>query len=311
MNIKEFFKYSAEILKNTDVEAPVFEAGVMLCHVLKCSRTYLYSHDDLNLNEEQFNVLEHMVDERTRNVPLQYLTGETEFMSLTFTVNPSVLIPRQDTEILVEKCIELVNAAAADENNKDKPECKPAVRILDMCTGSGCIAVSIANYCPNGIVTACDISGDALEIAQANAERLGVKNRLEFRQGNLFEALDGEAGYDLIVSNPPYIETKTMQELQKEVRDFEPHIALDGGMDGLDFYRRITAEAPLYLNHGGHLAFEIGYNQGESVKQLMERDFTDIQVLRDLGGNHRVVYGKIKSGFSRSKAVMHPHPEDF
>lgn len=311
MNIKEFLKYAAEIMKNADIEAPVLEAGVILCHVLKCSRAYLYSHDNLDLDEEQSYILKHMVSERTRKVPLQYLTGETEFMSLVFTVNPSVLIPRQDTEILVEKCIELVKAARMDEDNKDNTECKPAVRILDMCTGSGCIAVSIANYCPNSIVTACDISWGALEIAQANAERLGVKNRLEFRQGNLFEALDGETGFDLIVSNPPYIETKTMQELQKEVKDFEPHIALDGGMDGLDFYRRITAEVPAYLNHGGYLAFEIGYNQGESVKRLMERAFTDIQVLRDLGGNHRVVYGKIKSGFSRSKAVMHPHPEGF
>lgn len=286
MNIKEFLKYAAEALKNSDNEAPVFEAGVMLCHVLKCDRAYLYSHDDRELEKEQLAELNRMVGERVRHVPLQYLTGRTEFMSLAFAVSPAVLIPRQDTEILAEKCIELVRAMGS--------ETRAGIRVLDMCTGSGCIGISIARECPGCRVTACDISQAALEIAKLNAKCAGVQDRLEFRPGNLFEALEGRPVFDLIVSNPPYIETEVVDGLQKEVRDFEPHIALDGGKDGLDFYRRIVAGAPEYLPDGGYLAFEIGYNQGERVKELMERDFTDIQILKDLGGNDRVVYGRIR-----------------
>lgn len=285
MNIKEYLRYSIDFLKTANIEAPVLEAGVILCHVLKCDRTYLYSHEDRKLIEHEVELIKYMLEQRTNNVPIQYLVGKTEFMSLSFVVSPAVLIPRQDTEILVEKCIELVKTRSSAEAGN----CK--VNVLDMCTGSGCIAISIAHYCPDSRVLACDVSRDALAIAKVNSERVGVENRLELRWGNLFEALDGEQQFDLIVSNPPYIETKTISELQKEVRDHEPSLALDGGQDGLDFYRRITALAPNYLKQGGYLAFEIGYNQAQSVSELMSQYFYNIEVHKDLSGNDRVVVG--------------------
>jgi len=280
MNIKEYLRYATNILKNANIETPVLEAGVVLCHVLKCDRTYLYSHDDRMLEKAELDALNYMLGQRTNGEPLQYLVGETEFMSLSFVVSPAVLIPRQDTEILVEKCIELVNMIGK-------------AKVLDMCTGSGCIAISIAHYCPESRVVACDVSRDALSIAKVNSERNGVKNRLELCQGDLFEAVAGERGFDIIASNPPYIETDVMPELQKEVRDHEPHLALDGGQDGLDFYRKIIAMAPSYLIDGGYLTFEIGYNQGQSVKDLMQRYFQDIGVYKDISGNDRVVIGRV------------------
>jgi len=280
MNIRELLREASDILKNADIEAPVLEAGVVLCHVLKCDRTYLYSHDDRELKQSELDAIDHMIKLRANNVPLQYILGQTEFMSLSFVVSPAVLIPRQDTEILVEKCIELVNKL-----NK--------VRVLDMCTGSGCIAVSIAHYCPDIRVVACDVSQDALGIAKINSERNGVQSRLELRWGDLFEEMSCEQQFDIIVSNPPYIETETMLELQKEVRNHEPHLALDGGHDGLYFYRKITAMAPSYLAPGGYLAFEIGYNQGKSVVELMQQCFHDIVIYKDLGGNDRVVLGRV------------------
>lgn len=291
MNIKEFLLYATETLKNSDIETPALEAGVMLCHVLTCGRAYLYTHNDRVLRQDELEELEAFLQKRAANVPLQYLLGETEFMSLTFKVSPAVLIPRQDTEILAEKCIELLRDRIKLSNEENS--IIRSVKILDMCTGSGCIAVSIAHYCPESRVVACDVSRSALEVAKSNSERAGVQNRLEFRCGDLFEVLDGEERFELIVSNPPYIETETVSGLQTEVRDHEPYIALDGGADGLNFYRKIVAEAPKFLIRGGHLAFEIGYNQAESVSRLMEKDFEEITVLKDLGGNDRVVYGKL------------------
>lgn len=316
MTIKEYINHATDILKAAEIDAPAIEAGVILCYILKCDKAYLYAHDDVELNEGQASLLSNILEQRAKNVPVQYLTGETEFMSLPFKVSPDVLIPRQDTEILVEKCIEVIgqisrtkrNAAIKNEsiiykNNMEKHTGADActgsnqreVRVLDMCTGSGCIAVSIASYCSECMVVACDISQEALEVAKINSKLNLVKNRLEFCCGNLFEALKDNQKFDLIVSNPPYIETKTITELQKEVRNYEPHLALDGGRDGLDFYRSITALAPAHLFPGGYLAFEIGYNQAESVSELMHKDFETIEIIKDLGRNDRVVIGRLQS----------------
>lgn len=305
MNIKEYLRYATDSLKNANIETPALEAGVMLCHALKCDRIYLYAHDDRLLEKDELEVLSNMLAQRVNNnVPMQYIIGETEFMSLSFIVSPAVLIPRQDTEILVEKCIELINEMSISGQrsksneaknimvNKCSSNDKNVFKVLDMCTGSGCIAISIAHYCPDSRVMACDVSRDALSIAKTNSERNGVQDRLELRWGNLFEALEGELQFDLIVSNPPYIETDTISELQKEVKNHEPNLALDGGQDGLDFYRRIVTIAPDYLTDGGYLAFEIGYNQGQSVKNLMQQRFYDIEVYKDFSGNDRVVIGR-------------------
>ena len=288
--IKQFQQYAIEALKIAGIETPVLEAGVIICHVLNCDRAYLYAHDDRVLEAQELDKLEDLLQNRSQKVPLQYLLGEAEFMSLRFKVSPAVLIPRQDTEILVEKCIELIEVVGQDSAGR------PEIKVLDMCTGSGCIAVSIAHYCPETRVTACDVSRAALEIAKANSELAGVQDRLDFRCGDLFEALDGEERFDLIASNPPYIETATVERLQTEVKEHEPHIALDGGADGLDFYRRIVETAPRFLKAGGYLALEIGYNQGESISRLLHGRYEGVAVLKDLGGNDRVVFGRLKKG---------------
>ncbi len=290
MNINEFSHYAEDKLKNANIETPVQEAGVMLCQVLNCGKAYLYAHGDRELSPDEKAKLDHMLAQRTKNIPLQYIVGDTEFMSLRFMVTPAVLIPRQDTEILVEKVIELAKKQVHQRQNDGN---YGRLNVLDMCTGSGCIAVSIAHFCPESSVVACDISGEAIKVAKANSELNGVQNRVEFFCGDLFEALKGNYKFDFIVSNPPYIETETILGLQKEVRSYEPELALDGGADGLDFYKKIIAKAPEYLNKLGWLVFEIGYNQGKKVSALMQGSFSDIQVLKDYGGNDRVVIGKL------------------
>ncbi len=282
MNISEFIHYAEDKLKNADIETPVQEAGVMLCQVLNCGRAYLYAHGDRELSTDERAVLDNMLAQRAKNTPLQYIIGDTEFMSLKFMVTTAVLIPRQDTEILVEKVIELAKEGS-----------NAGLKVLDMCTGSGCIAVSIAHFCPESSIVACDISEEAIKVAKANSDLNGVQNRVEFFCGDLFEAFKGSYKFDFIVSNPPYIETETIIGLQKEVRSYEPELALDGGADGLDFYKRIIGKAPEYLNNLGWLAFEIGFNQGERVSALMEESFINIQVIKDYGGNDRVVIGQL------------------
>lgn len=296
--IKQFLQYAAETLKNAGIETPVLEAGVILCHILNCNRTYLYTHGDRVLETGELAELEVFLHKRSENVPLQYLLGEAEFMSLSFKVSPAVLIPRQDTEILVEKCIELINGngynGLTDECSQGKACRASGARVLDMCTGSGCIAVSIAHYCPGSRVAACDISQEALEIARINSVRAGAEKQLEFRCGDLFEALDSWEKFHIIASNPPYIETGTVKTIERQVRDHEPYIALNGGADGLDFYRKIIYAAPGFLYNDGYLVLEIGYNQGESVSRLMENSFGSVTVLKDLGSNDRVVLGRLK-----------------
>ncbi|HEX2926205.1 MAG TPA: peptide chain release factor N(5)-glutamine methyltransferase [Ruminiclostridium sp.] len=277
------------MLKDVNIETPAQEAGVMLCHILKCGRAFLYAHGDSEISQEDKDRLDLMLAERIDNVPLQYIVGDTEFMSLRFQVSPAVLIPRQDTELLAEKAIELVNGLLL---RKQKSNTDTEVRVLDMCTGSGCVAVSIAYFCPKCSVVACDVSHEALAVAKVNGRLNGVQSRVEFYCGDLFAALGDEQKFDVIVSNPPYIETNTIDGLQKEVRNYEPILALDGGADGLDFYREIIGKAPYYLNKHGWLAFEIGYNQGKLVEELMKKFFTNIEVLKDLGGNDRVVMGQ-------------------
>ncbi len=290
MNIKECFSIITAQLKENNIDTPEQEAGVLLCHALKCDRTYLYAHPEQEVDEP---IVEQVLDnaiKRINKVPLQYIVGSTEFMSLTFKVTPSVLIPRQDTELLVETCINLANKAIGGVGS-----CSPrSISILDMCTGSGCVAVSLAWYLGQARLTACDISDAALEVAKGNAKNNGVAQRITFLQGDLFEALIGSTpSFDIIASNPPYIESETISTLDPEVRSNEPLLALDGGIDGLDFYRRISKEATSYLKQGGYLVFEIGYNQGQLVSTLLtESGFTNVSVLKDLCNNDRVVLGQ-------------------
>lgn len=286
MTVKEALEKAKKLLIIAGIEAPVAEAGVMLCHTLGCGRVYIYSHNDMVLSESIEKRYFELIAERCSKKPLQYITGFVEFMSLSFEVDENVLIPRQDTEVLVETVMDF--CGRYNDNNPD------ALNILDIGTGSGCIAVSLAYYLKNCKITAVDISAKALAIAAKNAARHNVDDRVRFIQSDLFDKIDfvsGDSTYNVIVSNPPYISEAEFETLQPEVRLFEPRSALVGGYDGLDFYRSIINEAPRYLKTGGMLAFETGYLQAGLVSAMFEHDFMEISIIKDLSGKERVVAG--------------------
>ncbi|WP_265445980.1 peptide chain release factor N(5)-glutamine methyltransferase [Acetivibrio straminisolvens] len=295
MVLKDALLMGTKLLKSADIDTPALEAGVLLCHVLNADRSFLYSHDDYKMTDEEYEKFVLFVEERVKGKPLQYITGYQEFMSLDFIVTPDVLIPRQDTETLVEAVLKHVK----DTGLKN-------ARILDIGTGSGCIAVSLAHYVKDSRVLALDISEGALLIAETNAKRCGVKDRVFFIKGDILGGLtdiitqssfikdtkhNDKGAFDIIVSNPPYIPAEEIKTLHRQVRDYEPRAALDGGEDGLDFYRVITCEAAKLLSPGSLLAFEVGYGQAESVFGLMEKDFCTIKIVKDLAGIDRVVMG--------------------
>lgn len=285
MNIRQALNNAIKILKNAKKESPALDAGVILCFLLGWEKEYLLTHYDYEICDEKVQEYLNLVNLRAQGVPLQYITGNCEFMSLMFNVNPAVLIPRPETEILVEAVLDYVNKQVIEYP-----------RILDMGTGSGCIAVSLAYYIKNCFVTAVDISENALEIAYSNALKNGVADKIDFICSNLFEKLYDKPGtlssLDIIVSNPPYISSSEIETLQTEVKDHEPIIALDGGKDGLYYYKKITEAAPAFLKKGGLLAFEVGYNQASAVRKIMEKHFEDINIIKDLAGINRVVVGR-------------------
>ena len=256
------------------------EAELLLCHVLDTNRALLLAHDTDSIGADKAEAYRTLVARRKAGEPFQYLLGSANFMGLDFIVTPDVLIPRFDTERLVEKALELL-----------QPIARPIV--LDICTGSGAIAVAISHYKPDAAVYAGDISEAALKVAEQNNRCLNT--HVSFRQGNLLEPFDDLNGtVHLLISNPPYITTQEMQELPIDVQQ-EPHLALWGGEDGLDFYRILSAKAPLLLCAGGWLMFEIGWKQGAAVSSLMQQQgFQNVAVLQDWQGNDRVVVGQMK-----------------
>ncbi len=267
------------ILSQAHIEDPKTDAWILLEMVCKIDRTYYFMHQDDDLTKEQKQEYGLLLAKRAERVPLQYITGNQEFMGLHFNVNSNVLIPRQDTELLVEHAIELL-----DENWK----------ILDLCTGSGCIAVSVAHFGKekNVQVTAIDVSKSALLVAKENAIQNQVQ--VEWLRSDLFDRVSGK--YHMILSNPPYIPTKVLEGLQPEVRDFEPHLALDGQDDGYYFYREIAKEAGTYLLDGGYLLLEIGHDQAVVVSGLLkESGFIDIEVKKDLTGFDRLIQCRKKA----------------
>ncbi|HHW00825.1 MAG TPA: peptide chain release factor N(5)-glutamine methyltransferase [Clostridiaceae bacterium] len=286
MIIRDALKKGTDIIKSAGIETPTLEAGVILCHVLGRDKIYIYTHGDNELQPSQEEKYFELLKKRTSGVPVQHITGTQEFMSLPFRVNEHVLIPRQDTEILVETVMEWV------KNQKTQSQDK--VKIMDIGTGSGCIAVSLAYYIGNSFITAVDISEMALRTARLNAEANNVADRIIFIHSNLFEDIPSEyfgGLYDVIVSNPPYIPTEDIKHLQKEVRCFDPLVALDGGQDGLEFYRAIINRADDFLKPGGLLALEVGFGQADAVAALMKGKFEDIRKTKDLSGIERVVSG--------------------
>ncbi len=276
MTIKELLSQGIIMLKNENIDGPKNKARAILQYTLKKTREYIIIYDNKQVTSEQRDEYVKNIKQLIQGKPLQYITGQQEFMKMRFLVTKDVLIPQPDTEMLVEEAIE-----------KAKNIANPV--ILDLCTGSGAIAISIAKYVPNVKVVATDISAKALAVAKKNAYLNGVLNNVEFIESNLFNKLKGKK-FDIIVSNPPYISTGEIKSLPKDVQN-EPIIALDGGEDGLDFYRKIIKDAKEFLNKQGYLCLEIGYNQKEKVKKIIEqeRKYTEVYFKKDLCQNDRVV----------------------
>ena len=278
MTLGTLLKQGREILQNAGIAEWDLDAWYLLEYVTGVSRSQYFLDPEREVLQEQEVLYRQMIDKRSTHIPLQHLTGEQEFMGFPFQVNEHVLVPRQDTEILVEEALKVL---------------APGDHVLDLCTGSGCIAISLWKLCTGLTVDAADLSAEALAVAKENAKALEAG--VAFFRGDLFEAVTGRQMYDCIVSNPPYIRTEVIETLSEEVRAHEPYQALDGKEDGLYFYREIVRKSGSYLKPGGHLLFEIGYDQAEAVSMLMQtQGYEEIEVIRDLAGLDRVVKGKRK-----------------
>lgn len=274
MTYREAIEAGTKILEKENIADARLDAWYLLQMACRIDRNFYYMHEEEELTAEQQSAYKITLHKRAEHVPLQYITGEQEFMGLKFKVNSNVLIPRQDTETLVEEALKVI---------------KPGMRVLDLCTGSGCIIISLAKNVADIQCVGSDISKQALLVAKDNAKQNEVE--VEWQRSNMFENIVG--AFDLIVSNPPYIATGEIPGLMPEVRDFEPMDALDGKEDGLHFYRIIIEKSPEFLNPGGYLYLEIGYDQGEAVPAMMRQaGFTEVEVIRDLAGLDRVVKGR-------------------
>ena len=280
MQIKEVVRKGMIKLKTNNIEEPNLKSRLLMQYILNKPREYLLVHDDKQLTLRQevnyFKAIKKLLD----GEPLQHITHRQEFMKLMFYVDENVLIPRPDTEILVEEVIKIAKKISAK-------------KILDLCTGSGAIAVSLAKYIEGSQITATDISRKALSIAKLNAVNNNVEDKITFVSSDLFQNIPEEK-YDIIVSNPPYIKRNVIQKLDKEVRK-EPIIALDGGDDGLKFYKKIIDNAYEYLKYKGYLCFEIGYDQKDEVTKLIENEgkYIDTYSKKDLYDNDRIVITKL------------------
>lgn len=281
MQYAKLYQIGKEQLQKAGITDAELDARLLLEFICHTDRNALYAHGDQEIEDEKMHDFLQLIEKRAVHIPLQHLTGEQNFMGLDFLVNEHVLIPRQDTEILVEEIMR---------------DLHDGIRILDMCTGSGCILLSLLHYSNDCSGVGIDVSEDALAVARQNADRLAEKQAV-FIQSDLFEKVEGS--FDLIVSNPPYIRSQEIAGLMPEVREHEPHLALDGKDDGLHFYREIIKGAMPHLKRGGQLFFEIGYDQGEAVQALLAANgYTEIAVVKDYAGLDRVVYGTFLGGSS-------------
>lgn len=275
--IKALLQWTSEYFQTHTVESPRLEAQILLAHAMQSSRIELVARSDEEPTPEERARFKDLVRRRVEGWPVAYLVGQREFYLLAFEVSPAVLIPRPDTELLVLTALSGLKA-------------KPNAAVLDLGTGSGCIAVSVAHQAKSCQVTATDISPDALAIAQRNAVKHAVDQRITFLSGDLFSALPPDARFDLILSNPPYITPGELATLAPDVRDHEPRVALDGGPDGLAFYRRIANESRAYLHPQGSVMVEIGWTQAEAVRELFQAaGFTVNPPLADRAGRWRVI----------------------
>lgn len=280
MTYQQLFAYGKKILEEAGIGEHDLDARLLLEFTCKITRSDLLAHGDREATDAQEADFRRLIAKRAERIPLQHLTGTADFMGMTFLVNENVLIPRQDTEILVEEVMRDLHGGSA---------------ILDLCTGSGCILISLLHYSNECHGVGCDLSEKALKVARENAAYLIPRKDYQFVQGDLFENVEGK--FDVLTSNPPYIPSSVIEGLMPEVRDHEPRMALDGAEDGLLFYRRILAECPPYLNGGAQVFFEIGSDQGVAVSELMkEHGFQEVSVIKDYAGLDRVVRGTYVPG---------------
>ena len=283
MKIREAINKGSIQLKMQKIDSPKLKARLLMQSLLEKDRQYILVYDEKQLTQEQEEDYFKNIERLGNGEPLQHITHQQEFMKMNFYVNKDVLIPRPDTEVLVEEVIKIAKKINAK-------------KILDLCTGSGAIAISLAKYINNSQITAVDISEKALKVAEKNAKKNKVENQIAFLSSNLFQNLPKEK-YDIIVSNPPYIKREVIKSLDKEVKQ-EPLIALDGGWDGLDFYRKIVHQSYEFLKYKGYLCLEIGYDQKIDVIELIEQEekYVDTYGKKDLYRNDRVIITKVGDG---------------
>ena len=275
MIYKDILENGINTLERAGITEAKLDARLLLEYACGTDHSTLYAHPDREVADSEQQKYNELLSRREKREPVAYILGKWDFMGLSFNVSKDVLIPEQDTEVLVEEALRY---------------CEDKMRILDLCTGSGCIALSLLNYTNETTAVCTDISEAALNMAKENADSLGFSERAEFIETDLFpEKKIGK--FDVIVSNPPYIETEVIETLAPEVKDYEPSLALDGSADGLEFYRRIVAGAGEFLFSSGYLIMEIGYDQAEAVKALLTENgnYHDIEVIKDYAGNDRVI----------------------
>jgi release factor glutamine methyltransferase len=283
--IKRLLEWTVPFFTRKEVDSPRLSTELLLSHVLSVPRIKLYTDYERPLSEPNLVKFRELVRRASEQEPIAYLTGKAHFFNLEFDVTREVLIPRPDTETLVENVLQLARNTAGFE----------APRVLDLCTGSGCVAAAVAHHLKTAVVVATDISEKASAVARRNVEKLGLSERVSVETGDLFEPvsrLPDPRPFDLIVANPPYIATNKIETLDRSVRDYEPVAALDGGIDGLVLHRRILSEAPPRVRAGGRVYLEIAFDQGDAARELArqhEADFDDARVLRDHAGNDRVL----------------------
>lgn len=276
MTLKQAFDAALRQLEQADTPSPRLSAELLLMFTLDCSRAFLFTYPERELTVEEQARYDESIARRCTGEPAQYITGHQEFFGRDFIVSPAVLIPRPETEHVIEAALELFHREAR-------------LNILDVGTGSGCIAVTLAKEFPRSTLMGIDISPEALEIAQANAARLEAK--VDFQQSDLLSAIESDRSFDLIVSNPPYVGECEADKVQKQVRDFEPHCAVFGGERGMDIIRRLVPQSWDHLRPGGYFLMEIGYSIAEPVHEIM-RDWNDFRVIPDLQGIPRVVVAR-------------------
>jgi release factor glutamine methyltransferase len=279
MQLKQAVDAAYELLVANDVPSPRLNAELLLMFVLARERAYLFAHPERELSSEEQYRYDQVIRERARGCPTQYITGHQEFWGLDLLVSPAVLIPRPETEHVVETVLELVK--------QFDPEPPRKLRLVDVGTGTGCIALALASELPQADVHACDISEEALEMARINAARLRLDQRVHFRKSDLLAAFPRDT-FDFVVSNPPYVGDSEADKVQRQVREFEPRIAVFSGHEGLDIYRRLIPQAREVLKPGGWFVAEIGFSAEAKVKELLV-GWADIQVTADLQGIPRVI----------------------